>query len=74
VDLMCLYLDLLGPFLGANISFVKFTQQSRQVKDGSLKVSDIFSPSKVISNHFHSPREIYFVTSFLGNDARRCWS
>jgi hypothetical protein len=74
VALMCSDLDLLSPFLGANISFVKFTQWSRQVKDGSLKVSDLCSPSKVRSDHFHSPRERYFVTPFPDNDARRCWS
>jgi hypothetical protein len=60
VALMCSDLDLLSPFLGANISFVKFTQWSRQVKDGSLKVYDICSPSKVIYDHFHSPREKIF--------------
>jgi hypothetical protein len=41
VAFMCLDLDLLSPFLGANISFVKFTQWSRQVKGGSMNVSDI---------------------------------
>jgi hypothetical protein len=65
VALMCSDLDLLSPFLGASISFVKFTQWSRQV---------ICSPSKVISDRFRSPRERYFVAPFPGNGARRCWS
>jgi len=74
VALMCSYLDLLSPFLGASISFVNSTQWSRQVKDGSLSVSDLCSPSKVraIQCHFH--RERYFVTLFPENGAKRCWS
>jgi hypothetical protein len=44
------------------------------VKDGSLNVYDLCSPSKVISARFLSPMEIYLVTSFPGNDARRSWS
>jgi hypothetical protein len=74
VALMCSYLDLLSPFLGANIYFVKFTQWSRRVKDGILNVSDLCSPSKVRYDHCHSPRERYIVTLFLGNGSRRCWS
>jgi hypothetical protein len=55
VALMCSNLDLLSPFLGAIIYFVKFTQWSRQVKEGSLKVFDFFSPSKVRSDLFILP-------------------
>jgi hypothetical protein len=41
VSFMCLDLDLLSPFPGSNIYFVKFSQWSLQVKDGSVNVSDI---------------------------------
>jgi hypothetical protein len=40
----------------------------------SVLVPDLCSPSKIISNQCHSPREIYFITPFLSNDPRRCWS
>jgi hypothetical protein len=69
-----LYMDLLNPFLGANIYSLYFTQWSRQEKDDSLSVFEIYSPSKVIDNQFHSPREKYFVTPFPSNGARRCCS
>jgi hypothetical protein len=49
---------------GHNISSLDFTQWSRQVKDGSLSVSELCSPSKVRANQCHSPRERYFVTPF----------
>jgi hypothetical protein len=73
VALVCLDLYFLSPFLGDS-SFFKFTQWSCQVKYGNLNVSDFCSPSKVRSNHIHSSRERHFVTIFLGNDARTCWS
>jgi hypothetical protein len=69
VALVCSDLDFLSPFLGASIYFLKFTQWSRQVKDGSLNVSDLCSPSKVRYDHCHSPRERYFVTPF---PSKRC--
>jgi hypothetical protein len=72
--LLCSNLDLLNPFLGASISSVNSTQWIRQVKYGSLSVSNLCSPSKVIANQCRSLREIYFVIPFLGNGARRCWS
>jgi hypothetical protein len=40
----------------------------------NLNVSDICSPSNVRFDNCRSLREIYFVTPFHGNDARRCWS
>jgi hypothetical protein len=54
---MCSYLDLLSPFLGTSISFINSTQWSCQVKDGSLSVSDICSPSNVISIQCNFPRK-----------------
>jgi hypothetical protein len=74
VALLCSDMDFLNPFLGTSISFVNSTQWSHEVKDDSLSVSEICSPSKVISNQFSSPREIYFVVPFPVNDTRRCWS
>jgi hypothetical protein len=37
-------------------------------------VSDLCSPSKIRSDHFHSPREIYSINPLPGNGTRICWS